>query len=72
MIGSSIITFPNIYYICYNCGKNLGNKYDRLKHNKQPNVNIIDGKCYCDKCANNYWQKGVRHVKQKQNLSGGL
>ena len=60
MIGSSIITFPNICYICHDCGKNLGNKYDRLKSKKQPNVNIIDGKVYCDKCANNYWREGEK------------
>lgn len=60
MVGSYISTYPNRQYICHMCQKNLGNKYDRLKHNKQPNVNIIDGKYYCDKCANNYWRKGEK------------
>jgi len=32
----------------------LGN-YSRLKGKKQPDVNIIKGKLYCNKCADKHW-----------------
>ena len=54
MMGSTIPTFENIKYQCCECGKNLGNKYSRLKGKKQPDVNIINGKQYCNKCADKY------------------
>ena len=31
MIGSSINSFPNMQYQCCKCGKDLGDKYSRLK-----------------------------------------
>ena len=49
-IGSCQSFFPNKNYICENCGRNLRDKYSRLKGKKQPNVNIINGKYYCDRC----------------------
>jgi len=55
MIGSSIPTFLNIQYRCCKCGKDLGDKYSRLKGKKQPDVNIIKGKLYCNKCADKHW-----------------
>lgn len=55
MIGSSINSFPNIQYQCCKCGKDLGDKYSRLKGKKQPDVNIINGKQYCNKCTDKYW-----------------
>mgnify|MGYP000846288898 FL=1 len=50
MIGSTVSTFANTKYKCCECGKNLGDKYLRLKGKKQPDVNIINGKYYCDRC----------------------
>lgn len=55
MIGSSIPTFLNIQYRYCKCGKDLGDKYSRLKGKKQPDVNIIKGKLYCNKCADKHW-----------------
>ena len=55
MIGSTISTFVNTKYKCCECGKNLGDKYSRLKGKKQIDVNIINGKQYCNKCADKYW-----------------
>jgi len=57
MIGSSVTTFPNINYKCCICGKNLGDKYSRLKNKKQPDVNVIKGKFYCNKCADKNWER---------------
>jgi len=55
MIGSTIASYPNRSYICDKCGKNLGDRYSRLKGKKQPDVNIIKGKLYCNKCADKHW-----------------
>jgi len=55
MIGSTVSKFPNTQYQCCECGKNLGDKYSRLKGKKQPTVNIIKGKLYCNKCADKHW-----------------
>jgi hypothetical protein len=55
MIGSTIASYPNRAYICCNCGKHLGDRYSRLKGKKQPDVNIIKGKLYCNKCADKHW-----------------
>jgi len=55
MIGSTIASYPNRAYICGNCGKHLGDRYSRLKGKKQPDVNIIKGKLYCNKCADKHW-----------------
>jgi len=55
MIGSTIASYPNRAYICDNCGKHLGDRYSRLKGKKQPDVNIIKGKLYCNKCADKHW-----------------
>ena len=50
MIGSLIPTFLNMQYRCCKCGKELGDKYSKLKGKKQTNVHIINGKYYCDRC----------------------
>ncbi len=55
MMGSIIPTFENTKYQCCKCGKDLGDKYSRLKGKKQPDANIIKGKQYCNKCADKYW-----------------
>jgi len=55
MIGSTVSTFANTQYKCCECGKYLGDKYSRLKGKKQPDVNIINGKQYCNKCADKHW-----------------
>jgi len=55
MMGSITPTFENTKYQCCECGKYLGDKYSRLKGKKQPDVNIIKGKQYCNKCADKHW-----------------
>ena len=50
MMGSITPTFENTKYQCCKCEKDLGDKYSRLKGKKQPTVNIINGKYYCDRC----------------------
>lgn len=51
MIGSTIASYPNRAYICHDCGRNLGDRYSRLRGKKQPDVIIINDKHYCSKCA---------------------
>ena len=51
MIGSSVPYFANEMFICCDCGRNLGDRYSRLKGKKQPDVLIINNKHYCSKCA---------------------
>ena len=50
MFGSEVAVFPNQNYQCCKCGKKLGDRYSRLKGKKQPDVNIVNGKQYCNKC----------------------
>jgi len=57
MIGSSVPTYPIKKYRCCICDRNLGDSLSRLKGKKQPCVNIINGKCYCNKCAEEFWEK---------------
>jgi len=57
MIGSTVAIFPNPTYICEDCGRNLGDRYSRLKGKKQPCVNIIKEKVYCDKCADKHYDE---------------
>jgi len=54
MIGSTIASYPNRAYICDNCGKNLGDRYSRLKGKKSPSVIIINEGTYCIRCADKY------------------
>lgn len=60
MIGSTVSTFVNTKYKCCKCGKSLGDKYSRLKGKKQLNVNIINGKYYCDRC----FDKNLEELKK--------
>lgn len=55
MIGSSIPCFANEMFICRDCGRNLGDRYSRLKGKKQPDVIIINDKHYCSKCADKHF-----------------
>ena len=55
MKGSTIASYPNRAYICHDCGRNLGNRYSRLRGKKQPDVIIINGKHYCSKCADKHF-----------------
>lgn len=57
MIGSSVPTYPIKKYRCCICDRNLGDSLSRLKGKKQSCVNIINGKCYCNKCAEEFWEK---------------
>jgi hypothetical protein len=49
-IGSSVSNFNNPHYECCTCGRKLGDRYSRLKGKKQPCVNKVNGKVYCNKC----------------------
>ena len=62
MIGSTIASYPNLVYICDDCGKHLGDRYSRLKGKKSPCVIIINGKVYCDNCANKYWHNEKKKI----------
>ena len=56
MYGEKMAFFPNRRYICEDCGRDLGDTISRLRKRKTPNANIINGKVYCDKCADKHWQ----------------
>ena len=64
MIGSTVSTFANTQYKCCECNKKLGDRYSRLKGNKVPNVTVIDGKQYCDKCADKYYESIMKSIKK--------
>ena len=66
MIGSSIPCFANEMFVCRDCGRNLGDRYSRLKGKKQPDVIIINGKHYCSKCADKHFNEVVI-----ENYEGG-
>jgi len=57
MIGSSIPYFANEMFICRDCGRNLGDRYSRLKGKKQPDIIIINDKHYCSKCADKHYNE---------------
>ena len=50
--GSAVPTAPNRHYYCSNCGKDLWDRYRRLRNpQRAPAVFIdLDGKVYCQKC----------------------
>jgi len=62
MIGSIVSKFPNTQYQCCECGRNLGDKYSRLKGKKQPTVIIINDKQYCIKCADKHWDYQIKRM----------
>lgn len=57
MAGSSIPCFVNEMFICNDCGRNLGDRYSRIKGKKQPDVTIINGRQYCNKCADKHYNE---------------
>jgi len=50
--GSAVPTAPNRHYYCSNCGKDLWERYRRLRNpQRAPAVFFdLDGKVYCQKC----------------------
>jgi hypothetical protein len=50
-IGSHIPTASNPHYRCVQCGKDLWDKYRRLRNpSRAPAVFIVGDKIYCEKC----------------------
>lgn len=56
MIGSSIPVFSNERYVCKDCGKELGDNYSHKQNKKQPTVNKLNGKIYCNKCIDKHYE----------------